>query len=95
MVKLVGGTDAFVRRPFLYHGLWYGISGGILSWVMVLLGCWWLNIPVERLAELYQSQLALINPGVIELGVMAGGGGLLGVLGAWFAVGRHVAAIEP
>lgn len=95
VVKLVGGTDAFVRRPFLYNGLWYGVSGGILSWVMVALGCWWLNLSVERLAELYQSQLALVSPGIIELGVLVSAGGLLGVLGAWLAVGRHVAAIEP
>ena len=95
VVKLVGGTDAFVRRPFLYNGLWYGASGGLLSWVMVALGCWWLNISVERLAALYQSQLALVNPGIVELAVLVCGGGLLGVLGAWLAVGRHVAAIEP
>lgn len=95
VVKLVGGTDAFVRRPFLYSGLWCGISGAVLSWLMVMLGRWWLNASVERLADLYQSHLGLVSLGIPELLVLVGGGSLLGVLGAWFAVGRHVAAIEP
>ena len=95
VVKLVGGTNAYIRRPFLYTGLWYGVFGGILSWVMVALGCWWLNISVEQLAVLYQSQWALKNPGVVQLCVIAMGSGLLGILGAWLAVGRQVSAIEP
>ena len=35
IVKLVGGSNAFVRRPFLYTGLWYGVGGGVFA------ACWW------------------------------------------------------
>lgn len=95
VTKLVGGTNAFVRRPFLYSGLCYGFSGAVFSWLAVMFGNWWLNTSVERLAKLYQSQLTLLNPGFLELGFLLGGGSLLGILGARLIVERHIAAIEP
>src|SRR5690625_7884316 len=52
VVKLVGGTDAFVRRPFLYTGLWYGMGGGLLALVLMALGLWWLSGTVAYLAGL-------------------------------------------
>src|SRR5690606_40274425 len=39
VVKLVGGTNAWVRRPFLYTGLWYGMVGGLLAWLLLII-CW-------------------------------------------------------
>ena len=38
VVKLVGGTNGYVRRPFLYTGLWYGVAGGLLAWLLVCAG---------------------------------------------------------
>lgn len=95
VVKLVGGTDAFARRPFLYMGFWYGLGGGILSWAMVAAGCWWLQFPVDRLAVLYQGQWSLARPGVMELLVLAISAGALGAGGARLAAGRQMRAIEP
>jgi cell division transport system permease protein len=95
VVKLVGGTDAFARRPFLYMGFWYGLGGGILSWVMVVAGRWWLHFPVDRLAALYQSQWGLARLGVVELLVLATAAGALGAMGARLAAGRQIQAIEP
>ena len=95
VVKLVGGTDAFARRPFLYMGFWYGLGGGILSWVMVAAGRWWLHYPVDRLAALYQSQWSLARLGVVELLVLAIAAGALGAMGARLAAGRQMSAIEP
>src|SRR5690606_35892630 len=46
VIKLVGATDAFVRRPFLYTGLWYGLGGGILAWLLVFFWLLWLAGPV-------------------------------------------------
>ncbi len=93
--KLVGASDAFVRRPFLYRGLWLGSLGGALAWALVGGGLWWLQGPALRLAELYQSGFRLHPPGLTAgLGLLAGGG-LLGWLGAWLAVGRHLGEIEP
>src|SRR5690554_3173738 len=55
VVKLVGGTDAFVRRPFLYLGVYYGILAGALAWLLLIAGLSWLNVTVREVASLYQS----------------------------------------
>jgi len=95
VVKLVGGTNAFVRRPFLYTGLWYGLFGGIVAWAGVNLGGLWLNDSVARLADLYQSDFALVKLGSSALLVLMIFGGVLGLLGASLAVQRHLVLIEP
>ncbi len=95
ITKLIGGTDAFIRRPFLYNGLWYGLSGGILAWLLVTLSLWMLNGPVERLAGLYHSEFDLSAIGFQTLGLLLLGSSLLGLFGSWIAVGRHLSSIEP
>jgi len=95
VIKLVGGTNAFVRRPFLYTGFWYGLLGGAIAWLTLLLTLLTINGPVNRLASLYDSQFALqwlSGQMFIALPLF---GTLLGVLGAWLAVGRHLNNIEP
>jgi cell division transport system permease protein len=95
VVKLVGGTDAFIRRPFLYEGLWYGLSGAVIALTLVLVALILLDGPVQRLAGLYEAEfsLALVDP-LSFFGVLFGGPAL-GLLGAWLAVGRHLAQIQP
>ena len=95
IVKLVGGTDAFIRRPFLYEGLWYGLLGALIALALVLTALYLLDGPVQRLAGLYESSFALrlLDPFSL-LGVLLGGPAL-GLAGAWLAVGRHLAQIEP
>lgn len=95
VVKLVGGTNAYVRRPFLYAGLWYGLFGGILALVLVGLGVSWLATPVAQLADLYQSKFRLEGLGFIASLQLVLGAGMIGLLGAWLAVGRHLSHIEP
>lgn len=95
IAKLVGATDAFVRRPFLYHGLWLGLLGAITAWVLVATAVVALEPPVTRLAELYHSGFRLLGPGLTDTAGLLAGGALTGWLGAWAAVGRHIAAIEP
>ena len=95
VVKLVGGTNAFVRRPFLYTGLWYGLFGGVFAWVGIALGGLWLDSSIARLADLYKSDFALVGLGFNGLLILMFLGGVLGLLGAALAVGRHIAAIEP
>jgi cell division transport system permease protein len=95
ITKLVGATNAFIRRPFLYDGLWYGLLGGIIAWLLITLSLGLLQGPVAELAGLYDSQFSLAGLSLTtSLGVL-GGSALLGLLGAWLAVGRHLAAIEP
>ena len=95
VTKLIGATNAFVRRPFLYSGLWYGLLGALLAWLLVVSGFWLLDDPVARLAGLYQSNFKLETLPLLSLGGLLASGILLGLLGSWLAVGRHLSAIEP
>ncbi len=95
VAKLVGGTDAFVRRPFLYTGAWFGLGGGIVAWTLLQISLWWLSGPIETLAGLYRSDFSLQGlsiDGALALILVAM---LLGWLGAWVAVKRHLDDIEP
>lgn len=95
IVKLIGGTDAFIRRPFLYTGFWYGLFGGIIAWLLVSISLWILNGPVQKLAALYQNSFALSGLHTqTTLGLLISGV-LLGLVGSWIAVGRHLRDIEP
>jgi len=95
VIKLVGGTDAFVRRPFLYIGVLYGLLSGVLAWILLAFGLAWLNVTVERVASLYQSEFALFGMPFTDGLALVFGSMVLGLAGAWLAVGQHVRAIEP
>ncbi len=95
VAKLVGGTDAFVRRPFLYTGAWFGLGGGVVAWIVLQVSMWWLSGPIERLAGLYHSNFALAGPGFDGTLALIITAMLLGWLGAWVAVKRHLDTIEP
>ncbi|HWG76421.1 MAG TPA: permease-like cell division protein FtsX [Steroidobacteraceae bacterium] len=95
VTKLVGGSNAFVRRPFLYAGVLYGALAGLLGFGIVLLARIALSQPVAALTAAYGGHFALQGPGLRELGGLVGGGALLGWLGAAVAAGRQLARIEP
>jgi cell division transport system permease protein len=95
VTKLIGATNAFVRRPFLYSGTWYGIFGALLAWSLVETGFWLLSGPVGKLVGLYQSDFTLETLPLALLGTLMLTGIVLGLLGSWLAVGRHLHAIEP
>lgn len=95
VVKLVGGTDAFVRRPFLYTGLWLGLAGSLMALLMVGLLVWWLAGPVATLAGLYGADYMFTGLGAAGMGGLLAAGTLLGWAGAWWAAARHLAEIEP
>ena len=95
IIKLIGGTDAFIRRPFLYTGFWYGLSGGILSWLLVTLSIWLLSGPVSQLATLYDSDYSLSSLDFLSSITLLGLSISLGLAGSWLAVSRHLHAIEP
>jgi cell division transport system permease protein len=95
VAKLLGATDAFVRRPFLYLGLWYGLLGGVLAALILLVCLWALRAPLETLAGLYGTQLTLGTPGALSIPLILAGGLLAGWGGAWTAVARHLSVIQP
>lgn len=95
VTKLVGGTDAYVRRPFLYTGLWYGLGGSLVAWILLALLLLWLDDPVGTLASLYGSRFELHGLGLGGSLLLALSGAGLGLAGAWLAVSRHLGAIIP
>jgi len=95
ITKLIGGTNAFIRRPFLYGGIWYGLFGGVIAWLLVSISLWLLDGPIERLAGLYHSDFDLSAIDIPTLILLLGVSTLLGLLGSWIAVGRHLSEIEP
>ncbi|MCL6414169.1 permease-like cell division protein FtsX [Aestuariirhabdus sp. Z084] len=95
VIKLVGGSDAYVRRPFLYTGLWYGAGAGMMAACLVQILVWLVQGPAARLATLYQSQFELQGLGLAASIGLILVGALLGWSGAWLASVRHLREIEP
>ncbi|HSH27060.1 MAG TPA: permease-like cell division protein FtsX [Wenzhouxiangella sp.] len=95
VMALVGATNGFVRRPFLYTGLWYGLAGGLSAWLVVEAGLWALSGPVGRLSGTYASDFTLASPPAELVVTLVLGSGILGICGAWLAVGRHLKVIHP
>jgi len=95
VTKLIGASNAFVRRPFLWSGFWYGLFGSLLGLGLVWYGLYLLQPAVARLAGLYQSGLAVLTLGLQDSLAIVGIGIALGLTGSWFAAARHMRAIEP
>ncbi len=95
VTKLVGGSNAFVRRPFLYTGMLYGLGGALLAWAIVEIAVIVLGPPIATLAALYGSQFSLEGPPLEEVAWLLGAGAVLGWLGAWVSSARHLRRIEP
>jgi cell division transport system permease protein len=95
VMKLVGASDGFTRRPFLYSGIWYGLGGGLLALMLVGLASAVLARPVAQLAFLYGSPFSMrglqLVTGLWVLALAVG----LSWLGSWLAATRHIRAIEP
>jgi cell division transport system permease protein len=86
VARMIGATDGFIRRPFYYFGALQGVLGGLLAAGLVVVALRLLSGPVGELATLYGGSFALRQPGVLEVGVLAGLGAFLGWLGAQLSV---------
>jgi cell division transport system permease protein len=95
VVKLVGGTDAYVARPFLYTGIWFGVGGGVIATVLVMLAFLLLSGPFTGLMALYGSDFNLTGLTASDLLILLATSGGLGLAGAWISVVRHLRRIEP
>jgi len=95
VMKLIGGTDGFIRRPLLYSGTWYGLGGALVALAIVQLGLWTLSDPVARLAGLYGSGFRPDGLGAAGIAALLLLGTGLGWLGAWVSATRHLRRVEP
>ena len=95
VVKLIGGTPGFIRRPFLYTGFWYGLMGAVIAWILVSGFFLLMNEPMRQLLTLYNSNFELTGLTLRETGLMFLVGVGLGLIGSWLAVSRHIHTIEP
>jgi cell division transport system permease protein len=95
VTKLVGGSNAFVRRPFLYNGVWYGLGGGLIAWLVVTVVIAALGEPVQRIAGLYGSRFELKGLGLEGSAALLLGGAALGWMGSYIASTRQLRGIEP
>lgn len=92
--KLIGATDRFIRRPFLYAGTLHGLLGGVMAWLILLATLYIFNLSVSDLARLYASDFKLMPLDLNASLALIGGSALLGWLGAWSAVGRYLSRLE-
>ena len=90
VMKLVGAPNSFIRRPFLYAGFWYGLSGGVVAIAALFIARYALALPVQNLVQLYEGAFAVRGPAPEILLAVLGAGALLGLTGAWLAVARHL-----
>jgi cell division transport system permease protein len=95
VMKLVGATEAFIQRPFVYTGIWYGIMGGFVAFMVVAFVVWWMQSALTDIAGLYMSDFDIVGltfGEFLTLMIVASG---LGFSGAFWSVHRHIKEIEP
>lgn len=93
--RLIGATDRYIRRPFLYFGIVQGILGGAVAWGMVSISVYLLSQPAHTLAALYASSFQLRGLDGIDTLALLASSAALGGLGAYIAVHRSLRLIEP
>jgi len=95
VLKLVGATNDFIRRPFLYTGIWYGLIGGLIAWIIVSLILIWLEGAFVMLADQFGTEITLAGLDFAEFLILIALSSTLGWLGSYLSVMRHVYEIEP
>lgn len=94
VMKLVGATDAYIRRPFLYMGFWFGVLGGLCACICIVIVSLWVSGPAMQLIELYHSDFQLSSFSAGEVVICLTISAIIGTLGAWIAVNKHITDIE-
>lgn len=94
-MKLIGATNGYILRPYLYSGMWFGLLGALTAWVMTAIITILLNNSVEQLALLYDSRFRLIGLSWDESLLLLMLGTFLGCLAAKVSAQRHLKEIEP
>ncbi|GAB4255042.1 MAG: permease-like cell division protein FtsX [Methylomicrobium sp.] len=95
IAKLVGATNRFIQRPFLYTGFWLGFGAGWLAWLVVTIMMFILQQPIDRLSGLYSSAFAMRYFSFGEMLALIGISSLLGVIGAWAVLCYQLRLTRP
>lgn len=93
--KLIGATNSFIRRPFLYFGLLQGLLGGVAAWLIIVLSVYLLNNSLAGLAQLYTGNFSLHLPPAGDSLALLCFSTWLGWMGAWLSMAQHLRQIEP
>jgi len=95
VLQLLGASDGFIRRPFLYLGIWYGLAAGALA-LALLTGAWMaLRAPLADLASSYGSGFTLQGVDPVQAAIVIGGATLLGWFGAGVVTGHYLRQTRP
>ena len=94
IIKLVGGTNGYVTLPFLYMGLWYGLIGGVISWILTGSLIFWMSDSLNELARLYDSSFDPAGPDIMIGLMLCSSGGLLGLAGAFISCSKQLRNVE-
>lgn len=95
ITRLFGATNGFIRRPFLYSGLWFGVLGGLIAFVLIKISFFLLETPLQHLNTLYQTQYQLHLFELDMILILLVIGAILGLSGAAVAVGKHLRQMNP
>ena len=95
VTKLIGATDRFIRRPFLYGGMWFGLLGGLLALILVFIVLLSIRQPAQELVNLYNSDFKLFLPSFTQSISLILASIFLGLVGSWLAVNRRISNIQP
>jgi len=95
ILKLIGATDPYIMRPFVYTGIWYGLAGAILAVLLVNIFVLSLGVAVNQLAVVYQMHYPLTSLSIRQILLLVFFAIILGWLGARLSVKRQLASIEP
>ncbi len=94
-MKLIGATNSYILRPYLYSGMWFGLLGAVSAWILTAVITVLLNSSVEKLALLYDSHFRLVGLSWDESLLLVMLGTFLGCLAAKVSAQRHLKEIEP
>jgi cell division transport system permease protein len=95
VMQMLGASSGFVRRPFLYTGLWYGAFSALLALLVIAAAEAALRVPLQALVASYDQRFAVHGLDALPALATLGIGALLGWLGAWLAASRHLARSAP
>lgn len=95
IAKLVGATNGFIHRPFLYSGFWIGFFSGVTAWFIVTTVMLILKFPVEKLSRLYDDSFHVLFLGFTETLALLFISSVLGVVGSWIVLHFQLRQLKP